>query len=531
LSPGAAFRFGAVVVTDLRLRLRQTSTLVVFLLLSALPYLWVPDPATGRAVFVVDERRVLYDSAALGLATGVLCSVLLGLFGYYLVSNSLARDLRTRCGWVIASTPVGNLEYLLAKVAGHVAFLATLGAGSMVCAMAMQVVRGEAPLAPWPFAVPYLLLLPPTLVFVSAVAVLFESVPWLSGKLGDVLFFAGWMTFAGLAAALEGTAVPPRAGPRPSALLDVSGLGFVVQQMRLQTGSDSFSIGATTFDPGLEPLVYPGLALSGEWLLARLAAFLPALPVLLLAVLAFHRFDPARVRGVAARRGRGWLERLQALVRPLTRPLLRRALAGAGAGPNLPGAVVSEAALTLLLQPLGALALAVTAVLALALSAPAVAGGVLPAAIAALGLVLAGAAGREARCGTTPLVAAIPALDRRYVGWKLAAAMTVGLAFTLVPALRLLAESPARAAAVLVGTVFVAGTATALGVLGGSPKAFLALFLTFLYVALNDAGRTPALDFAGFSGTARPAVWSAYLLVTAAALALAAAVHRRRRAT
>jgi hypothetical protein len=124
----------------------------------------------------------------------------------------------------------------------------------------------------------------------------------------------------------------------------------------------------------------------------------------------------------------------------------------------------------------------------------------------------------------------VPALDRRYVGWKLAAAITVGLAFTLLPALRLLAESPARAVSVLVGTVFVAGTAVALGVLGGPPKAFLALFLTFLYIALNDGGRTPALDFAGFAGTAGPTVWSGYLLITAAALALAAAVHRRRRA-
>jgi hypothetical protein len=63
----------------------------------------------------------------------------------------------------------------------------------------------------------------------------------------------------------------------------------------------------------------------GDWLLARLAAFIPALPVLLLAVVAFHRFDPARVRGAAAPRGRGWLERLEAVAAPLVRPLLFRA--------------------------------------------------------------------------------------------------------------------------------------------------------------------------------------------------------------
>jgi hypothetical protein len=150
--------------------------------------------------------------------------------------------------------------------------------------------------------------------------------------------------------------------------------------------------------------------------------------------------------------------------------------------------------------------------------------------MAALGLILAGTAGREVRHGTAPLVAAVPTLDRRYVRWKLAAALTVGIAFTALPILRLLADAPARVPSVLVGTVFVAGTATSLGALGGPPKAFLAVFLTFLYLALNDGGRTPALDFAGFGGTAGPAVWSAYLLVTGGALALAAAVHRWRRA-
>jgi hypothetical protein len=519
-----------VVVTDLRLRLRQTSTLVVFLLLSAMPYLWVPDPATGRAVFVVDGRRALYDSAALGLATGVLCTVLLGLLGYYLVSNSLARDLRTRCGFVLASTPVGNLEYLLAKVVGNAAFLAALGAGYMVCAMAMQVVRGEAPLEPWRFAVQYLWLLPTCVLFVAAVAVLFESVPRLSGKLGDVVFFVGWMAMSGAAAAFHGVG-PVRPGIGVADLLDVSGMGFVVRQMRLQTGSDSFSFGATSFDAGLDPVAFPGLVGGGEWVLPRLAGLLPAVAVFLLALVAFHRFDPARVRGAAARRGRGYLQRLEALAAPLVRPLLRRGLAGAGAGPNLAGAVVAEASLVLLTQPLGALALVTTAVLALLLTEAAVGGGVLPAAMAGLGLVLAGAAGREARHGTTALVAAVPALDRRYVGWKLASALAVGAAFAAVPAARLLlAGSPGRALTALVGTFFVAGMAVSLGVLGGSPKAFLVLFLTFLYVALNDGGRTPALDFAGFAGTAGPRQWAGYVLVTAAALGLATAVHRRRRA-
>ena len=47
------------------------------------------------------------------------------------------------------------------------------------------------------------------------------------------------------------------------------------------------------------------------------------------------------------------------------------------------------------------------------------------------------------------------------------------------------------------------------------PKTFIVLFLTFWYIALSDKGQSPSLDFAGWYGTATPAVIAAYAAIGA----------------
>jgi hypothetical protein len=56
-------RIVAVVRADFLVRFRRTSTLVVFLLLSALAYLWIPAPETGRALLQIGGQRALVAAA------------------------------------------------------------------------------------------------------------------------------------------------------------------------------------------------------------------------------------------------------------------------------------------------------------------------------------------------------------------------------------------------------------------------------------------------------------------------------------
>ena len=132
------------------------------------------------------------------------------------------------------------------------------------------------------------------------------------------------------------------------------------------------------------------------------------------------------------------------------------------------------------------------------------------------------------RAGTTDLVSSIPRLQARYLFWKLGVTLLLGFGFTLVAILKLSTVAPGAALSLLCGTVLVASAATALGMLTGTPKAFIILFLSFWYVVLNDGGSTPALDFAGFFGTAGTGVRLFYLALAVALLLLAQLAYRAR---
>jgi len=314
----------------------------------------------------------------------------------------------------------------------------------------------------------------------------------------------------------------PREGISLAFALDVTGMATTVRELQASTGTQSLAVGASSFDPSLEPYVFPGLSFGGRWLATRGLALLLGAPVFLLAWWRFHRFDPARVRGGGRAEGKGYVRALQGLVRPLTSRLTGRLLAGVGRRPGLLGATAAEAALTLVENPLGVVVLVVA--LATSITAASAAGG-LPLIVAAMAVVVAGAACREGSYGTRPLVFAAPRLLSGFVAWKLGGALILCWLFAAPAALRLATSDPGRALVLLAGAFFVAAAATAGGVLTGSSKAFLALFLLFWYVVLNDGGKSPGLDFGSFHGTATPRTAILYLTLGLALLGSAQAAH------
>jgi hypothetical protein len=113
----------AIVRADFLIRFRRLSTVIVFLLLSGFAYVWVPDAATGSTLMQINGARVLYNSAAIGMGTSMLASMFVGLFGFYVISNAVRRDVDSRCGYVIASTTMRTSEYVIGKFLGNVVFL------------------------------------------------------------------------------------------------------------------------------------------------------------------------------------------------------------------------------------------------------------------------------------------------------------------------------------------------------------------------------------------------------------------------
>jgi hypothetical protein len=502
-------RIAAIVRADFLIRFRRLSTLVIFLLLSFFAYIWIPDPATGRTLMQIGKGRVLYNSAAIGMATAVLATIFIGLVGFYVTSNAVRRDLESRCGFVIASTTMKTREYIFGKFAGNVVFLATFVFGFMLVSMAMVLVRGEAPLQPLLFAKQYAILVPSAIVFVAVLSIVFESIPFLSGRFGDVVYFFFWASSLGVvASSME--------NGRGGVLryFDFSAFGYLFEETVRTYHTKSMSIGQSSFDKSAPLRVIDGLHLGGDAWLTRMTSTLAPLLILGIALLFFHRFDPARVRAHAARNGK-WLQRFNAIAKPFTYPLTMLIRRG--------GAVLADARTSIASAPLAAIAF-------IGITIATLAGGhdVLAIAVAPAAIFIADIASRERRAGTTALVYAAPHLRERFVFWKLGTSVVVTTLLLAAPLLHTAITRPASLVALMVGIAFLSAAATSLGIISSNPKTFVVLFLSYWYIVVNDKGQTPYFDFAGLFKT--PPVWVTliYAALAVALLAVAEGVHRVR---
>ena len=506
-----------ITATDLRLRLRRPATLWLILILSGLAYLLIPDPSGGQALMVVDDARALYTSQVVALATSGLASLFLTFAGFYLASNTIRRDLIARTGGIIAATPVSSGTYLVGKFLGGAAFLGLITAVYVLNVMAMHLLRGEGPLEPLTYFTTYLLTLGPAICVIAALSLMFECVPLLSGRLGDVLYFFVWMVLLGLGAMSEGEGV--------GRYLDVMGLGFILRQVHAASNSTHVAIGITPFRGDVTPWVLPPIPLTLATLLPRLTVALLAVPLLLVARLFFHRFDPARVKSGRTGGGEGLVRRLSTLLKPITR------IASATGGRVVPAApgwirpVLAETLMTLCQSPL--ILLAWFAVVVAAVIAPdATALRTLPLAVAViLAVALADLSTRDRVAGTLPMLYAMPRIKPDYALIKVGAASLLALLFCVPPAIRMAFTSPGSALSLLIAAGFMGALSTALGLLTRTPKAFMGAFMLFLYLVLNGA-QVPGLDFAGWNGVATGSTRVGYLVATAVLAALAAAKHR-----
>jgi len=512
-------RIAAIVQVDFRVRFRRVSTVIVFLLLSAFAYVWLPAPSSGRTLIQINDHRAIYNSGAIGMGTASLGMIFVGLFGFYVISNAIRRDVVTRCGLVAASTPMRTGEYLLGKFLGNVLFLTTFLGGFMLSSMAMLLVRGEAPIEPLVFVGQYLLLTPSAVVFVSAVAVLFESIPFLAGKLGDVAYFFFWMAFLGLVISDEAS----KHGISWARYLDVTGFGFMIDQMTRTLHTSSLAIGASTFDPKKAPVVFPGLTLTREWLLPRLVSTLAPLLFLPLAGLFFHRFDPVRTKRTVEKSRGNWIGRLQSLFKPVSRRVMGPLFSPARGG-SFFAAMWNDAVLTFALYPLVLVAFVVIAVVTLFADLE----NAMPIVFALLAVIVGDVATRDGRANTLASLRAMPRLRENFVWWKLGSTLLLSLGLCALPMARTAMRGPGPLGALLVGILFLAAIATSLGVISSNAKTFIVVFLSFWYLVVNDRGANPWFDFAGFYGRASIITIGLYAAGSVTALVAAQTLYRAR---
>lgn len=485
-----------LVTTEVKLRMRRLSTLVAMFSVIALSWLMIPDQSTGMSLISIKGARAFYTSSVLAFGTASLAAILFGLGSFYLARGRFSEDIRSGAGGVIAASQIQNRLFLFTRWLGGVGYILTLIGGLLGTTLVLHAIRGHGPIELSIYLQTYAILLLPMVFFGVSCAILFDSIPFLMGKAGDVLFFVLWMVQLGMMASLDS---PGNHSTSPLLLFDFSGVAVGMTSLQVAVNSTEVSVGYGDFNQALAPITLPTVLWSAQVILMRCASMVLALLPLLPAYVMFHRYSPDRVKVSAARKRRSPLTILNGWLRPLSR-VVKPLFMLAAKLPGTSGQVVADIALTFVTSPV---AIVVTIV---ALIGAATAGEAnLPVWLAVLvtywGILISDISTRDHAANAEDITGTVHGGKTNRILRQWLATMALGFMLMGGIALRWASEQPERALAVISGIVFLSALSSALGRFSRSPRTFIVLFLFAMYIALNDK-KLAIVDMVGFNGSA-----------------------------
>jgi ABC-type transport system involved in multi-copper enzyme maturation permease subunit len=234
------------------------------------------------------------NSAWIGTMIVMVTNLFLGLFGFYLVSDCIKRDIRTGVGQIIATTPVSRAAYLMGKWISNFVVLAVLVLILALAAVVMVLLQSETALDLVALLMPFIAVALPYMALIAALAVVFETLPWLRGAVGNVIYFFVWI-FSILAWMAAGTVLPFLKDPVGNNIFGKSLYASASTAFPNEPISKLLNVGSYNM-PGTQYRVFtwtgvdwtPGIV-GAQWLWAVLG-----LGLVLISAVWFARFDPSR---------------------------------------------------------------------------------------------------------------------------------------------------------------------------------------------------------------------------------------------
>ncbi|NIM92249.1 MAG: hypothetical protein GTO18_00835 [Anaerolineales bacterium] len=528
-------------------RIRRLSFLIILAITVFAGYLFVPPVDAGYRVLQVGVQRGIYNSSWIGLMFGLIASLHLSFVGFFLVKNAVHRDRQTRVGQIIASTTISKLAYTVGKWLSNLAVLVVILLVMTLMAVVMQLIRAEDMVVDLRSLIaPIWLMGLPILMITAAIAVLFECVSFMRGGLGNVVFFFIWIGTIG--------AVMTGAIDEATNLAKVTRdpYGYTRQLVDIQSqvlaDDPSAEVGTGLIHTGRDierTFIWDGIFWTGAIILERVLWVGIAVGAVLLAAVAFDRFDPALRR--LKIEGKGILqpirERLGAIYPRDIPSHENNILATMSEVPSLRvvepvaihrkrhllGVVFAEFPLILKghnwLWYIGAIGLFVACIFSLSEV-------VKPYLMLLVWLwpvfVWSQLGVREARHNTSQIVFSTPQPVIRQIpaAWLAGVLFTIKLGFGLWIRLAMMGDF-IGIFALFVGALFTPALALALGVWFGTSRAFEAVYLLWWYIGLVN--KVPTFDYVGLNPEAleigMPYVYLAFSII----LVLIAMIGRWRR--
>jgi hypothetical protein len=227
-----------------------------------------------------------FNSTWVGVLVAGSTTVLLCFANFFIVKNAIAHDRHTGVGELIASTPMGKFTYLLGKVLSNFAVLMAIEGVLFVSALLIQLIHGDPQLNFLDLLLPFMFIAVPAMAAISALTLLFETLPGLRKGFGNLIFVLLWFIMVFRIAAYE------------EVWFDLPGLLYIdaVFTEAAQTMSipfeGGFSIeGGALADPFAQYLRWENVTWINDMAGWRFYWFGIAICLTLVAVLSFDRFS------------------------------------------------------------------------------------------------------------------------------------------------------------------------------------------------------------------------------------------------
>ncbi|MBE0671559.1 MAG: ABC-2 transporter permease [Anaerolineales bacterium] len=523
-----------MMLADLRERVRTPKFLVIIGLAMLAGYAYIPATDSATLSIALGPWRGVNNSAWVGTVFGMLTVLIMPILGYFLVKNAIELDRRTNVGRVIATTPISKPVYVLGKWLSNLATLTMILFILNIMALVMQLVRAEVTQVDlWALSAPIWLMGFPIFALIAAIAVLFESISFLSGTFGNILFFIGWvlfLEFIGLPGLFEfNVGVIQPHNDLLGVSLPLASLQAIGNQL-FPEFVGHFNFGGANYGMAPQIVDWQGVDWTLAYMLDRLSWLALAIGLTLSAALPFDRFDPALASASKADSPlKRFFRRKQSVVEPafLHTKVDLTPLAEQVSSSRFGRLLIAE--LKLMFKGKRWWWYGVAAFISLLGFAGPPDGRAVTAQLAVLWPVIAWSAmgTREEQFDTTKLLfsAVDPIKSQLLATWL--SGVLLGLIATLGVSLRMVIEGQAGfILAFWVAALFIPSLALGLGSVSGSPRLFEAVYLIWWFLGVN--GVKP-MDFMQGSWDAVSLLWvSIYLLLAMIFFSLALAGRWRR---
>jgi hypothetical protein len=287
----------AIARADFRERVRRYSVLLTLLFAVFLGY----AAATGRISIQLGEYRGVYTSAWIGALVAITTTCCVSLVGFYIVKSAIDRDRQTGVGQILAATPLSKAAYTLGKFVSNFIVLASMVVVLAIAAVLMQLFVGEDPhVDVVALLAPFVLVALPAMILTAALAVLFETLPVLRGGLGNVAWFFVWSTL--------GIGLPEISGVLwldPMGIMTVSRSMIAGARANIPGYKDSFAFTIADRPAAIvHSFHWQGVPWTSADVLLRLAWSAVAVSFVLVAAIAFDRFDTSCVFAPSLRKAK-----------------------------------------------------------------------------------------------------------------------------------------------------------------------------------------------------------------------------------